>query len=110
MRGCREMNRTQGRGDGERHDVERDAEKGQQVGGRREKRQRTAEREAADHAGGTGYQPSVNQRRNEPMPASHHDDPGQGAIVRNEECASDGEQAQPSPRAPSRRTGRRDRG
>lgn len=94
------MNRTQGRGDGERHDVERDAEK----------RQRTAEREAADHAGGTGYQPSVNQRRNEPMPASHHDDPGQGAIVRNEECASDGEQAQPSPRAPSRRAGRRDRG
>lgn len=104
------MDRTQGRGDGERRGAERDVDRDVAAGGGQEERQRTAEREAGDHASGTGYRPSANQRRNEPMPASHHDDPGQGAIVRNEECASDGEQAQPSPRAPSRRAGRRDRG
>jgi hypothetical protein len=42
------------------------------------------------------------------MPASRHDDVRQEAVVRNEEHARDGEQAQPSPRAPSRRTGTRD--
>jgi len=92
------MNRTRGRGDGGRHGTGQDD------------RQRTAEREAGDHASETGYQPSVNQRQDEPMPASHQDDPRQEAVVRNEEHARRGEQAQPSPRAPSRRAGRRDRG
>ena len=100
------MNRTQGPRDGERHGTEQAVE----VGGGQDERQRTAEREASEHASQTGYRPSVNQRRREPMPASHHDDLRQEAVVRNEELARDGEQAQPSPQAPSRRVGRRDRG
>jgi len=96
------MNRTQGRGDGERHDMDADDREGQ------DQRLDAAEREAQDHADQTGYRPSVNQRRHEPMPASRHDDVRQEAVVRNEEHARDGEQAQPSPRAPSRRTGTRD--
>lgn len=88
------MNRTHGREDGERHGTERDG---------RDERLDTAEREARDHADQTGYRPSVNQRQHEPMPASHEDDPRQEAVVRNEEHARDGDQAQPSPRAPSRR-------
>jgi hypothetical protein len=95
------MNRTQGRGDGERHGTGWDEQ---------EERQRTAEGEASDHASQTGYRPSVNQRRHEPMPASRHDDLRQETVVRNEEHARDGEQARPSPRAPSRRTGTRDDG
>jgi hypothetical protein len=95
------MNRTRGREDGERHGTERAGQ---------DQRLEAAEREARDHADQTGYQPSVNQRRHEPMPASRHDDLRQEAVVRNEEHARGGEQAQPSPRAPSRRTGRRDRG
>jgi hypothetical protein len=91
------MNWTQGREDGERHRTQQDERDGQ------DERQRTAEREASDHARETGYRPSVNQRRHEPMPASHHDDLRQEAVIRNEEHARDGEQAQPSPRAPSRR-------
>jgi hypothetical protein len=91
------MNRTQGREDGERHGTERDG---------RDERLETAEREARDHSEQTGYQPSVNQRRDEPMPASRHDDLRQGAVVRHEEHAHDGDQAQPSPRAPSGRAGR----
>lgn len=98
------MNGTQGRGDGERHDAEQDHQGGQ------DRRRRAAEREARDHAGQTGYRPSVNQRRKEPMPASRDDDLRQEAVVRNEEHAHDGDQAQPSPRAPSRRPGRRDEG
>lgn len=95
------MNRTQGREDRERHGAQQ---------GERDERRRTAEREASDHASQTGYRPSVNQRRHEPMPASRHDDPRQESVIRNEEHARDGEQAQPSPRAQSRRAGRRDRG
>jgi len=98
------MNRTRGREDGKRHGA------GQGEGGGQDERQRTAEREASDHAGQTGYRPGVNQRRHEPMPASHHDDLRQQAVVRNEEHARDGGQARPSPRAPSRRAGRRERG
>lgn len=30
----------------------------------------------------------VNQRRDEPLPASHHDDPDQAAVARNEEHAA----------------------
>lgn len=98
------MNRTSGREGGERH--------GKEAGGRGAQDQRldAAEREARDHADQTGYRPSVNQRRHEPMPASRHDDLRQEAVVRNEEHARDGDQAQPSPRAPSRRAGRRNRG
>jgi hypothetical protein len=95
------MNRTQGRGDGERHGTGR---------GGRDERQRTAEREASDHAGQTGYRPSVNQHRHEPMPASRHDDLRQETVVRNEEHARGDGQARPSPRAPSRRAGTRDDG
>jgi hypothetical protein len=98
------MNRTQGRGDGKRHGTGQDERGGQ------DERQRTAEREARDHASQTEYQPSVNQRRDEPMPASHHDDLRQEAVVRNEEHARDSGQARPSPRAPSQRAGGRDRG
>jgi len=98
------MNRTQGRGDGERRSSERGSR------GERDERRQAAEREAHDWASQTGYRPSVNQRRHEPMPASHDDDLRQEAVIRNEEHARDGEQAQPSPRAPSRRAGRRDRG
>ncbi|HET7245702.1 MAG TPA: hypothetical protein VFJ07_12805 [Streptosporangiaceae bacterium] len=99
------MNRTQGREDRERHGAQQDKRYERTAG-----REATAEREASDHASQTGYRPSVNQRRHEPMPASRHDDLRQEAVIRNEEHARDGEQAQPSPRAPSRRAGRRDRG
>lgn len=95
------MNQTQRPGNGERRGTER---------GEQDERQQAAEREAQDWASQTGYRPSVNQRRHEPMPASHQDDLRQEAVVRNEEHARDGEQAQPSPRAPSRRARRRDRG
>ena len=88
------MNRTHGREDGDRH--------GTEAGGQ-DQRLGAAEREARDHADQTGYRPSVNQRRHEPMPASRHDDLRQEAVIRNEEHARDGDQAQPSPRAPSRR-------
>lgn len=91
------MNRTHGREDGKRHGTEAGDRGGQ------DRRLDAAEREARDHADQTGYRPSVNQRRHEPMPASHHDDPRQEAVVRNEEHARDGDQARPSPRAPSRR-------
>jgi len=95
------MNRTRGREDGERHGTE---------ARERDERLDAAEREARDHADRTGYRPSINQRRHEPMPASRHDDPRQEAIVRNEEHARGDGQARPSARAPSRQAGRRDRG
>jgi hypothetical protein len=95
------MNRTHGREDGERHGTER---------GGQDERLDAAEREARDHADQTGYRPSVNQRRHEPMPASRHDELRQEAVVRNEEHARGDEQALPSSRVPSRRAGRRDRG
>ena len=94
------MNRTSGREDGERHGAQQDEGDGL------EERRRTAEREASEHASQTGYRPSVNQRRHEPMPASRDDDLRQEAVIRNEEHARDGDQAQPSLRAPSRRVGR----
>ena len=98
------MNRTHGRENGERHGTEVHDRGGQ------DERQDAAETEARDHADRTGYRPSVNQRRHEPMPASRHDDPRQEAVVRNEEHARGDGQARPSPRAPSRRAGRPDRG
>jgi hypothetical protein len=91
------MNRTHGREDGERHGAEAGDRGGQ------DQRRDAAEREAQEHAEQTGYRPSVNQLRHEPMPASSNDDLRQEAVIRNEEHARDGDQAQPSPRAPSRR-------
>jgi hypothetical protein len=95
------MNRTHGRENGERHGTEAHDQ---------DERRDAAESGARDHADQTGYRPSVNQRRHEPMPASRHDDPRQEAVVRNEEHARGDGQARPSPRAPSRRPGGRDRG
>jgi hypothetical protein len=57
------------------------------------------EREAGEFSEKTGYRPSVNQRRHEPLPASRHDERRQEAVVRNEEHAGDHTQAVPSPRA-----------
>ena len=84
------MNRTHGREDGERHGTERDG---------RDERLDTAEREARDHAAQTGYRPSVNQPRHEPLPASRHDERRQEAVLRNEEHAGTHTQAVPSRRA-----------
>jgi hypothetical protein len=94
------MDRTQEPADGESRDTGQDQQRGHG------ERQRAAYREARDWARHTGYRPSVNQRRHEPMPASRHDDARQEAVVRNEEYAGDDEQARPSPRAPSRHRGR----
>jgi hypothetical protein len=91
------MNRTHGSENGERHGTGR---------GEQDERLDAAEREARDHADKTGYRPGVNQRRDEPMPASRDDELRQEAIVRNEEHARGDGQARPSPRAPSRRAGR----
>jgi hypothetical protein len=38
---------------------------------------------------GTGYQPSTNQARDEPLPASHHDDERQDAGRRRDEPVRD---------------------
>jgi hypothetical protein len=67
--------------------------------------QSKAEREARDFSNETGYRPSVNQRRHEPLPASRHDERRQEAVIRNEEHATDRPQAAPSSRARSRRKG-----
>ena len=93
------MDRTHRGSDGEGRDT------GQDQRPEHGERQRAAHREAGDWASHTGYQPAVNQRRHEPMPASRHDDARQEAVVRNEEHAGDDEQARPSPRAPSQRPG-----
>jgi hypothetical protein len=42
------------------------------------------ERDQDEFAAGTGYQPSTNQARDEPLPASHHDDGRQEAAGRGE--------------------------
>jgi hypothetical protein len=67
--------------------------------------QSPAEHEARGFSRDTGYRPSVNQRRHEPLPASRHDERRQEAIVRNEEHSSGHSQAAPAPRARSRRKG-----
>jgi len=64
-----------------------------------------AEREATEFSEQTGYRPSVNQRRHEPLPASRHDERRQDGVLRNEEHAGDHTQA-----VPSRRSRRRDDG
>jgi hypothetical protein len=94
------MDGTHGGSERERRDAGQDERPGQG------ERQRAADREARDWTRQTGYRPAVNQRRHEPMPASHDDDSRQEAVVRNEEHAGDHDQARPSPRAPSQRLDR----
>lgn len=48
--------------------------------------------DAGHEAEQTGHQANVNQVREEPMPASHHEDPRQEAVERNEEHSQAGEQ------------------
>ena len=84
--------------------------KGGREDGRRDTKQRTpeerrpgqpeADRDAQDCTRETGYRPSVNQQRHEPLPASHHADRGQEAVKRNEEQA--GDHRRTSPRARGR--------
>jgi hypothetical protein len=62
-------------------------------------KQRQNEREASDFSEETGYRPSVNQLRHEPLPASRHDERRQEAVLQNEEHTG----AQPPQGAPSRR-------
>jgi hypothetical protein len=69
-----------------------------------------AEREAAEFSEDTGYTPSVNQRRHEPLPASRHDERPQEAVVRNEEHAGTHTQTVPSRRGRRRDDGERDDG
>ena len=61
-------------------------------------RQRAAgDRAAQEFSAQTGYRPSANQAREEPVPASHHEDRDQAAVLRNEELGQghrpDGEPA-----------------
>jgi hypothetical protein len=67
------------RGKGRRRDSK------QRRPGERRAGQPEADREAQDFARDTGYRPSVNQQRHEPLPASHHADHGEQAVTRNEE-------------------------
>jgi hypothetical protein len=53
---------------------------------------------------GTGYQPSTNQARDEPLPASHHDDGRQDAARRRDEPVRD--DSPPRTRDGRRETGR----
>jgi hypothetical protein len=63
---------------------------------------RTATESEADRwSRETGYQPGGNQVREEPVPASHHEERGQEAEVRNEEHSADDLEARPSRRARS---------
>jgi hypothetical protein len=68
-----------------------------------------AEREATEFSEETGYTPSVNQQRHEPMPASRHDERRQDAVQRNEEHAGDHTQAVPPQRSRRRDGGERNR-
>ncbi len=68
------------------------------TGGNRDEGQDTGrgapERDQDEFEAGTGYQPSTNQTRDEPLPASHHDDGGQ------ETGRGSGPGRDPSPRGP----------
>jgi hypothetical protein len=94
----RKMSRANGHDEHERHGS------GQRGQDERTAGHRGTSQEAGDWARETGYRPNVNQRRREPMPASHHDERRQEAVLRNEEHAGTHAQARPSPRA--RRRGR----
>jgi len=69
---------------------------------RRESGTDRADREAAAWREDTGYRPSANQNRDEPMPASHHAPRGQEAEASSEQDATDEVQARPSTRARER--------
>lgn len=45
-----------------------------------------------DYEAESSYQSSANQVRDEPLPASRHDDPRQEAVQRNEEHAGQGQE------------------
>ena len=57
-----------------------------------------SDRAAGEFTAQTGYRPSTNQAREEPVPASHHEDHDQAAVLRNEELGRghrpDGEPAE----------------
>jgi hypothetical protein len=91
------MNRSKGREPGEHRGSKQDEPSGRRAG------QPETEREAQDWARETGYRPSANQGRDEPLPASHHADHGQEAVLRNEQNTDT-----PVRRARSRRGRRRD--
>jgi hypothetical protein len=90
------MSRTKGHPEGRRRDTEQREPDERQAG------QPEADQEAQNWAQETGYQPSVNQRRHEPLPASHHAGRLQEAVIRNEEHADTHVQAAPSPRVQRR--------
>ncbi len=62
------------------------------------------EQDNEEFEAGTGYQPSTNQARDEPLPASHHDDGGQEASRRRGEPV--GDDSAPRTQDDSRETGR----
>ena len=86
------MSRSKGRRGDRRRDIEQRKPEQRRAG------QPEAHREAQDFARETGYRPSVNQQRHEPLPASHHSDHDQEAVSRNEEQAGNHGRAAPSPR------------
>jgi hypothetical protein len=90
------MSRSKGRREDERRDTKQRKPEERRAG------QPEADRDAQDFARETGYEPSVNQQRHEPLPASHHADRGQEAVTRNEEQAGNHRRAAPSPRARGR--------
>ncbi len=61
------------------------------------------EQDNEEFQAGTGYQPSTNQTRDEPLPASHHDDDRQEASSRGDEPVRDDS-------APRTQDGRRETG
>ena len=73
------MSRSRERRENRRRDTEQRKQQ------ERRPEQPEADREAQDFADDTGYRPSVNQQRHEPLPASHHADHRQEAVTRNEE-------------------------
>lgn len=90
------------RGEKQREPGERSGEK-QREPDEREAGQRESKREAQEWERETGYRPSVNQQRHEPMPASQHADHRQEAVQRNEEHMRAPVRAAPSRRARRRR-------
>jgi hypothetical protein len=90
------MGSSKGRRENRRRDTEQRKPEERRAG------QPEANQEAQDFARETGYQPSVNQQRHEPLPASHRADHGQEAVMRNEDQAGNHGRAAPSPRRRSR--------
>jgi hypothetical protein len=72
-------------------------------------RRQAAEAEADRWSRETGYEPSGNQVRDEPIPASGHEERGQEAEVRNEEHAAGNLEARPTSNARRSRTASSDK-